>query len=260
MMAGKTGPPYGSGLIVASLLIFTACAGSGHVVGRVTTLEDGALAGARITIDGLKRHEEITADATGHFDFTDVTPGTYKLKADVPGFVMEMRDDVSVARDATATVDFVLHPACLEEGSYVDGGLTWALQAAEAVVRLRIVGATPPDRWIVNDLCVVGMDHTVTVLSILNMSRDSASIPRTIHIVKDGRMPYAPGDEYIAFLRWEAAIGRYRPIAGPIFMLPVRDDKVAWARTDAPNIHDGDPAGKALASLFALLGSIRAAR
>ena len=45
-----------------------------------------------------------------------------------------------------------------------------------------------------------------------------------------------PGEEYIAFVRWEPAIGRYRPIAGPIFMIPVRDGKVVWDRTDAPTI------------------------
>jgi hypothetical protein len=166
---------------------------------------------------------------------------------------METHADVAVARGATATTDFVLHPACLEEGSYVDGGLPWALQAAQAVVYVRIGTPSAPDRWIVNDQCVVGIDHPATVLSILNMGPSSGDITKPIHILKDGRTPLAAGEEYIAFIRWEPAVGRYRPIAGPIFMIPVRDGKVAWTRTDAPGIHNGDAISKAMAGLFALL-------
>jgi len=239
--------------IVAIALIVAACAGSSHVSGRVTELAGGPLAGAHVTIDGLKTHAEIAADAMGRFDFAGLAPGTYKLKAELPGYVMEAHGDVSVARGTTATADFVLHPACLEEGSYVDGGVGWALLAAQAVVYVRLDAPSAPDRWMVNDQCVVGIDHPATVLSILNMGPSSGDITRTIHIVKDGRMPFAAGDEYIAFLRWEPAIGRYRPIAGPIFMIPVRDGKVVWPRTDAPNIRDGDAVGKAMASLYALL-------
>ena len=155
--------------------------------------------------------------------------------------------EVAVARGATANADFVLHPACLEEGSYVDGGLRWGLQAAQAILYVRLTAVSEPDRWIVNDQCIVGIDHTTTVLSILNMGADSGTIKKTIHIVRDGRVGWNPGDEYIAFVRWEPAIGRYRPIAGPIFMIPVLNGKVVWDRTDAPNIRTGDPVSKAMA-------------
>jgi len=247
-------------VLVCAALVVASCAGSGHITGGVTKLEDGALAGTKVTIDGLKRHEEITADATGRFDFTDVTPGPYRLKAESQGFVTETREDVRVGRGGTATVDFVLHPACLEEGAYVDSGLRWALLAAEEIAYVRIGEASAPDRWIVNDQCIVGIDHTATVVSLVNMNKNSAAVPRTIHIVKDGRMPFGLADEYIAFIRWEPAIGRYRPVAGPIFMIPVRDGNAVWNRTDAPSIRNGDPVAKVLPSLYALLPSARAAR
>jgi len=246
--------------VAAAALLLAACGGSGTITGLVTEVESGPLAGARITIDGLKTHQEISSDATGRFAFDGLPPGPYSLKAEVPEYVTETRDSVRVARGATARADFVLHPACLEEGEYVDGGLTWALQAAQTVVDARITAPSEPDRWIVDGQCIVGIDHTATVLSILNMGPSSSEVTRTIHIVKDGRMPFAAGDEFVAFLRWEPAIGRYRPIAGPIFMIPVRDGKVAWTRTDAPNIRDGDAASKAMASLYARLPSARAAR
>jgi len=235
------------------LALTAACGGSGRISGRVTQLEGGALSGARMTIDGLKTHLEVTTDAMGRFDVPNLAPGNYDLKAEMAGYVMDARDDVAVARGATATADFSLHPACLEEGSYVDGGLRWGLQAAQAVLYVRVVAVSEPDRWIVNDQCIVGIDHTLTVLSILNMGPSSGDITKTIHVVRDGRVGWMPGEEYVAFVRWEPAIGRYRPIAGPIFMIPVIDGKVEWDRSDAPNIRNGDPVERAMAGLFALL-------
>lgn len=246
--------------ILALGVILSSCGGSSHISGRVTKLEDGPLAGTRVTIDGPKTHQVLVTDAMGRFDFSALAPGSYDFKAEMPGYVMERRADVPVARGAAATADFVLHPACLEEGSYVDGGVAWALQTAQAVVYVRLGAPSTPDRWIVDDQCVVGIDHPATVLSILNMGPSSGDITRTIHIVKDGRTPFGAGEEYIAFVRWEPGIGRYRPIAGPIFMIPVRDGKVAWSRTDAPNIRDGDAISKAMAALYARLSSARAAR
>ena len=244
-------------IVIASLLAIS-CAGSGRVGGRVTQVEDGTpLANVKLTLDGLRTHTELTTDASGRFDFPGLTPGQYALKAEATDFASETRDSITVTRGATATADFALHPACLEEGSYVDGGLRWGLQAAEAILYIRIASVSQPDRWIVNGQCIVGIDHTTTVNSILNMGADSGEIKKTIHIVRDGRVAWKPGDEYIAFVRWETAIGRYRPIAGPIFMIPVKDGKVEWDRTDAPNIRSGDPVSKAMAGLFALLPSAR---
>jgi len=237
-----------------------ACGGSGHLTGRVTQVEGGPLSGTTITIDGLKVHQEIVADAEGRFELTGIAAGAYSLIANLPGFTAEVRRHVQISRGAITTEDFVLHPACLEEGSYVDGGLVWGLQAAQEVLHVRIGASMPPDRWIANDLCVVGIDHTATVISILNMGPDSKTIPKTIHIVKDGRTPFPAGAEYIAFVRWEPALGRYRPIAGPIFMVPLHDDKIEWTRTDAPTIRNGQNASQAMAALFALLPAARGGR
>ena len=244
--------------VVLAAFLFVAC-NSGRVMGTVKEIEAGPLPGVHVTIEGLKTHENVVTDSEGRFTFQNLSAGTYGLKAELADYVMEARD-VTVARGATANTDFVLHPACLEEGSYVDGGLRWGLQAAQAILYVRFTAISEPDRWIVNGQCIIGIDHTTTVLSILNMGADSGVIKKTIHIVRDGRVGWNPGDEYIAFVRWEPAIGRYRPIAGPIFMIPVLDGKVVWDRTDAPNIRIGDPVSKAMASLFALLPSARAAR
>ena len=252
--------PLGTGswaLGIACLL--AACNNSGRIVGTVNEVEAGPLANVQITIDGLRTHEQLKTDVNGRFAFPSLVPGAYTLKAESSDYVSDTKQ-ITVMRGGPTNADFVLHPACLDEGSYVDGGLTWGLQAAQAVLYVRLTAVSEPDRWIVNSQCIVGIDHTATVLSILNMGPDSGSITRTIHIVRDGRVAWKQGDEYIAFVRWEPAIGRYRPIAGPIFMIPVLDGKVIWDRTDAPIIRTGDPVGKAMATLFALLPSARARR
>jgi hypothetical protein len=244
--------------LALSAALLAGCGGNGRIAGTVSEVETGPLANVQITIDGLRTHAHLKTDASGHFELPNATPGAYTIKAESSDYTSDTKQ-LTVARGATANADFVLHPACLEEGSYVDGGLKWGLQAAQAVLYVRFVAVSEPDRWIVNDQCIVGIDHTATLLSILNMGPDSGSILKTIHIVRDGRVAWKQGDEYIAFVRWEPAIGRYRPIAGPIFMIPVLDGKVVWDRTDAPNIRMGEPVSQAMAGLFALLPSARGA-
>ena len=244
--------------VIALALYAAACGNSGRVAGSVREVEAGPMAGVHVTIDGFKTHAQSSTDASGRFEFPNLAPGAYNLKAELTDYVTET-SQVTVARGQTANTEFVIHPACLEEGSYVDGGLTWGLQAAQAVLYIRFTAVSEADRWIINNQCVVGIDHTATVLSILNMGPGSGSVTRTIHVVRDGRVAWKQGEEYIAFVRWEPAIGRYRPIAGPIFMVPVFDGKVIWDRTDAPNIRTGDPVSKAMAGLFALLPSARGA-
>jgi CarboxypepD_reg-like domain len=256
VLAARKAPPYTGVLLFAAL---GACGGSGRVTGMVKEIEAGPLPGVHVTIDGLKTHQEATTDNSGRFAFRDLGAGSYTLKTDLADYVADVKV-VTLPRSGTLNTEFVLHPACLEEGSYSDGGLRWGLQAAQAVLYVRFVAVSDPDRWIVNKQCIVGIDHTATVLSILNMGPESGSITKTVHIVRDGRVAWKTSEEYIAFVRWEPAIGRYRPIAGPIFMIPVQDGRIVWDRTDAPNIRDGDPVSKAMAGLFAFLPSARAAR
>ena len=233
------------------------CSAPGTVAGRATDMEGRGMANVRVVVDGLKTHVEQQTDASGAFRVADLAPGAYVVTLDRPGFAGEKRDTVQVTRGGTTSLTVPLHPACLEEGSYTDGGIAWALRAAEAVVYLRIDTVEPPDRWISNDLCVVGTDHTATVVNLLNMDTSAGSVKEKIHVVRDGREGFPAGTEYIAFIRWEPAIGRYRPVAGPLFMIPVKDGRVVWTRTDVPGVRDGDPVSKAMAALFALLPPAR---
>ena len=54
-----------------------------------------------------------------------------------------------------------------------------------------------------------------------------------------GETPYAPGQEYVAFLHWDPDSTRFRRVNGGIYMFPVRDGRVEFKRDDAPGISDG---------------------
>jgi hypothetical protein len=138
---------------------------------------------------------------------------------------------VTVSRGGTSNTEFVLHPACLEEGSYVDGGLRWGLQAAQAILYIRFVAVSDPDRWIVYDQCIVGIDHTATGVEHPQHGPDSGSITKTVHLVR-GR----PGSRGITSegCTSRSCVGTcHRPLsarsAGPLFMIPVpATEKVVW--------------------------------
>ena len=64
-------------------------------------------------------------------------------------------------------------------------------------------------------------------------------------IAENGRhgseTPYAPGQEFVAFLRWDPAANLFVRMGGPMYMFPVRDGRVEFRRTDAPGLSDGMP-------------------
>ena len=113
-------------LVVLACLFVTACGTPGGVTGTVNEIEGGPLPGVRVTIDGLKTHREATTDNDGRFAFQNLAAGGYTLKTDLADYVGDMKA-VTVSAGSTLNTEFVVHPACLEEGSYVDGGLRWGL-------------------------------------------------------------------------------------------------------------------------------------
>src|SRR5689334_9407978 len=98
-----------------------ACSHSAQVTGTVNEIEGGPLPGVQVTIDGLKTHAQSKTDTTGRFEFQNLAAGTYSVKAELADYVAESKQ-VAVAGGQATKADFTIHPACLEEGSYVDGG------------------------------------------------------------------------------------------------------------------------------------------
>jgi hypothetical protein len=218
--------------------------GTGRIVGTVAS-KSGLLPGARViaTKPGVDRAS--IADGQGRYEFSDLPDGTYTVTAELAGFQTAVRENVVITAEGTATVDFVLEPGCAYHIDYVDLGLPWALQEADAIVHLQISESGTAERWKIGDWCVIGSEHVGTLIHSLKMPPQQESSATTIRFLQEGagrlpgdrrsagETPYAPGQEYVAFLRWEPHVAGFQRVAGPLFMFSVQNGRVAWPRDDA---------------------------
>ena len=235
-------------VLVGAAFVFAQDAGRAEISGSVVG-DDAALPGVRVSAIGAGTERSVISDAYGRFTLPSLSPGTYRISAELPGFQTVTRA-VSITAPGVLHLDFVLEVGCLSEVLYVDPGWAWALEHADAVVHLRISETIGPRRWKLDQSCLVGTEHVATVGDVLKLM-DPDSRPSTIRLLEPGPSPsYAAGDEYIALLTWHPNIGKFQPLAGPLFMFPVRDGRVAWTRRDVPGLTDG-------MSVDAFLGVLR---
>ena len=80
------------------------------IIGQVSDASGAAVPGATITIHntetGLQRIA--TTDDSGRFNFTQLKPGTYSVRAEAQGFDTQQNDGVSSSLGQKRTVDFIL--------------------------------------------------------------------------------------------------------------------------------------------------------
>jgi Carboxypeptidase regulatory-like domain len=117
------------GLIFAALFLAVPMQGLGQgettsaIEGQVTDATDAAIPGATITITnrdtGLRR--SLQTDAEGRFDFPQLQPGTYSVKAEANGFDAQQVDAVFSGLGQKQTVDFKMKVARSEEEVRVSG-------------------------------------------------------------------------------------------------------------------------------------------
>ena len=62
-----------------------AQSGRGQLAGTVKDASGAALPGVTITLSGTERRTAVTNDR-GEFTFTNLLPGTYEIRAELPGF------------------------------------------------------------------------------------------------------------------------------------------------------------------------------
>jgi len=93
------------------------------IVGQVTDASGGAIAGATVTITrretGLRRSLETNAE--GRFDFPQLLPGAYSVRAEAAGFEPEENDNVFAGLGQKQTVDFTLRLAEAKQTVQVTG-------------------------------------------------------------------------------------------------------------------------------------------
>jgi hypothetical protein len=108
-----------SGLLVLTALfdlharVFAQGETTSAIVGQVTDASNSVVPGAKVTITnretGLKR--SATTDAEGRFDFPQLQPGAYSVRAEAEGFDVQQVDNVISGLGQKQTVNFTLRVA-----------------------------------------------------------------------------------------------------------------------------------------------------
>ena len=239
---------------------------SAVLAGIVSDSSGAALPGVKVTVTTTNLERSAVTDDQGRYQVAGLPAGTYTVKAELPGFETVVDHGVVVAAEAAPALNFTLKVGCLSEVVWVDFGMPWALREANAIVHIRIAGSGSGERCIATGLCVC-TEHVAVVMRDLKADQPDAA-PTSIRFLQDGAgritgmapsgsKPYAPGEEYIAFLRWDSAARRFVRILGDGYMFPVRGGRVQFSRTDAPGLSDGMPVEEFGRALRALMTSTR---
>ncbi len=93
------------------------------IVGSVTDQAGGAIAGARVTVEGAETGAKRSAatDGAGRFNFPQLKPGSYTVKAEADGFEPQANPEVAAGLGQKQTVNFTLKPATARSEVVVTG-------------------------------------------------------------------------------------------------------------------------------------------
>lgn len=238
----------------------------GLLTGTVTDSAKAPLPGVKVTVVTASVERTAGTGPDGRYQFPNLLPGTYAATAEMPGFETAVEKRVVVETGATTLLHFALEIDCLLEALRVDIGLARSVEEATAIVQIRISDSGSGERCLATGFCVC-TEHVADVIRIVKVGQGEVS-PATIRFLQEGagrnaenvagaEKPYAPGQEYVAFLRWDSASDRFLRFNGPIYMFPIRDGRVEVRRTDAAGISDGMPIEEFTRALRGLVSPAR---
>ncbi|MGD8329533.1 MAG: hypothetical protein PVJ49_08850 [Acidobacteriota bacterium] len=152
-------------------------------------------------------------------------------------------------------LDFGLQLAPVQEVMWVEFPLPEALARADAVVHMRIARSHPPLLMIPDVACGDGnvfTEHELEVLDAIKTDEHWPNAERVLFVqrragfyrggripVRGPEIPYAIGEEYVAFLHWSPEEQRWMSSAAPDAMVPVRDGHIVWGGSGEYGVHDG---------------------
>jgi len=99
-------------LLTLSLSSWAQFAQRGSLGGSVFDSSGAVVPGAEITLLDVNENQsrKLAADKEGHFAFTNLTAGQYRLTASHEGFQTETSATITVNLGTVANYDFRLHP------------------------------------------------------------------------------------------------------------------------------------------------------
>jgi len=117
-----------AGVVLISLArvsaAFPQSVSSGTIEGTVRDQSNSVLPGVTVTATSpqLQVGQIVqVADSAGNYKFVDLPAGTYRLKAELQGFSVSVRDDLRLTVGFNARVDFTLKVGAVEESVTVSG-------------------------------------------------------------------------------------------------------------------------------------------
>ena len=239
------------GTLIIAAVVLLACqvARNGAIVGVIKDRDGVPMPGVFVTAlrvtsesgGGQTSYHDIT-DAEGRYEFSGLTGGTYELEAKLAEFCLEKRSSLHVTGRARVVVDLTMKLVPLHYYRVTSDSLPMAVEQADAVVHLRITKTQPsqlPDRAVT--CSIVLTEHEAQVLA--EVKTDPAHWPDSrrlrfvqhgagdwtdgVSSVRGGETPFVIGEEYVAFLKWNAELEVFEPMSGSYWMIPVRDRRIA---------------------------------
>lgn len=194
-----------STLIVSMLVLVVspahgAQAASGSALaGCITESISGQpLPGVTIDVSRGGVHRSVVSDAAGCYEISGLSTGTHVVFARLRGFASFVRDELPIVPNIVFRLDFqmAIPPIC-ECIVYPTLALLW--RDAEAVVRVSVVGHEP-------GLMAAAsyVTHTAAVVTVFKRHPQAAAAKLTFVQEPSGDEiePYAIGQEFVLFLRW----------------------------------------------------------
>src|SRR5437899_791289 len=121
---------------------FPQSVSSGTIEGTVRDQSNSVLPGVTITATSpqLQVGQLVqVADSSGNYKFVDLPAGTYRLKAELQGFSISVRDDLRLTVGFNARVDFTLKVGAVDESVTVSGQRpvvdVWSTAATVAITK-----------------------------------------------------------------------------------------------------------------------------
>ena len=105
---------------------------SGTVADPTGKVISGATVTATNTANGTAR--SVTTGDNGAYVFTQITPGTYSLRAEAPGFKVSVQDNLELLVKTPATVNFQLEVGSVNETVTVSGGAETLINRHDATI------------------------------------------------------------------------------------------------------------------------------
>ena len=97
----------------------------GRIMGTITDQTGGVVAGALVTVIDVQRgvSRTLTTDQAGEFDAPNLTPGSYRVRAEAKGFEAIERPNIPLEVGKEVRVDLTLSPGAQTQTVTVTGEL-----------------------------------------------------------------------------------------------------------------------------------------